>query len=1135
MKEVNKYTVSEPFVLESGDRIGQLDIAYHTFGSLNERKDNVIWAFHALSANSDVLEWWPGLFGKGCLYNPDKYFIVCANTIGSPYGSTRPQDLLFPYFSVRDVIKAHQLLANNLGIDRIHTAIGGSFGGNQVLEFATTYQGDIDHLVLVASCSRESAWGIAVHESQRLALKSDPTFGTENGGEAGMKAARSMAMLTYRTSDAFVAQQTDNDEKTDDFRASSYIQYQGDKFAKRFNALCYHYLTKCLDSHNIGRDRGGEVKALRDIQVPTLVIGIESDALIPTRFQRFIAENMPHATYQEIPSDFGHDGFLIETEKITQKIEEFYTRNMGETNSTSRLVLKFGGKSLVNGEALINTLSIIKKEATKNPVAVVVSARGQGTNQLLTMIDTALKGESFSETLDEFFDFQEKAGSGIDFSDDRKELNGVLHALSLLRVSDDKIRDRVLAIGELISAKTIAALLSMEELDTHFVDSRNLLFARKLENEVEVDHAKSKRQTREYFKSLRPSQIPIVTGFIASDEDGNTITLGRNGSNYSATLLASYIQAREVQNWTDVDGIYSASPKFVTSALKIEHMSYREANELANFGTNVLHAKTILPLLQSDIPLRINSSFAPSSNGTLIDKNGSGKGIKAVSVIKDVSLVSIEGRGLLGKVGIDARIFTALSKKDISVRLISQASSERGIGFVINKEDVVKTELLLNEEFKTELANQQISNIRINDDKAIVAIVGRHNYSLEKAIQGLRKNKIWMYLISNSISGEHISLVIDNKKLKKAVNVVHNQVFGAIKTLNLFSFGKGTVGGELLDQIIATSDEMVGKRNLKINVVGVADTQRFVFDEDGLGRDWRDKLKSNDQASDFDTIIEELVESGLENLVIADNTSSLELTERYPDIVKNGFDIVASNKKANSISYGFYAKLRQLLKRRSKLFYYETNVGAGLQIIDTLKHLHQSSDSITRIKGVFSGSLSYIFNNYSGGEKSFSKVLLEARQKGFTEPDPREDLSGMDVGRKLIILAREIGLTVEFEDVAIESLIPQTLADLESYDDFIKRSDTLDAHFEAIKSYLNPDEVLRYVGDLDVVNNTLKVSLVKAGQNSPLGNIKNADSIFEIYTESYGEQPMVIQGAGAGAKVTARGVYSDLLRMGLQY
>jgi homoserine O-acetyltransferase len=1131
--KLNKHIVNNPFVLESGKHIDSLQIAYHTFGTLNEERDNVIWVFHALTANSDVLDWWPGLFGDGCLYTPDKHFIVCANILGSPYGSTRPADLNFPHFSARDIVSAHVLLAEHLKIHHIHTAIGGSFGGNQALEFSVLFKGKIDHLILIASCARESAWGIAVHETQRLSLKADPTFGAPNGGEAGMKAARSIAMLTYRTSQAYIAKQTDDSEKLDGFKASSYMQHQGDKFVKRFDALCYYYLSKCLDTHHVGRDRGGEVMTLRKIQVPTLVIGIDSDVLIPVRFQQYMADKMPNADFQEISSEYGHDGFLIETAQITEKIAEFYTNNMNENNKVARVVMKFGGKSLSNG-ALQNAIALIKKEAAENAVAVVVSARGQNTDELLALLECATNGHDYQMKLNDFFSFQNEVQSGVDLSSERKELEEVLGALTLLGISNEKVKDRMLAFGELISAKTIAAFLRKEGLDARFVDNRKLLFADKIESEVVVNQAKSKLHTKEYFNGVLPTQIPVITGFIATDAQGDTITLGRNGSNYSATLLASFIQAIEVQNWTDVDGIYSASPKYVKHAVRIDHMSFREANELANFGTNVLHTKTILPLIQHGIPLRINSSFAPSDQGTLIDEVGAQKGIKAVSVIEDVALISIEGRGLMGKVGIDARIFTALSQRDISVRLISQASSERGIGFVVNKADAMIAETLLNKEFKGELAHQRISKIRINYNKAIIAIVGRHNYSLEKAIKGLRRNKIWMDLISNSISGEHISLVIGDNDLKKAVNVVHNQVFGAVKTLNLFAFGKGVVGGELLDQIIATSEEIIVKRNLKINIIGVADTNHFVIDEEGLGKDWRNRLQSSPLKSDFEAIMNQLNDSVLENIVLADNTSSLDLTERYPDIIRSGFDIVASNKKANSISYDFYKNIRQLLKSKSRQFYYETNVGAGLQIIDTLKHLHQSSDRITRIKGVFSGSLSYIFNNYSVDEVAFSTVLMEAKSQGFTEPDPREDLSGTDVGRKLIILAREIGLTVEFEDVVIESLVPENLTSIDRYEDFIAEKNLLDAHFEAIKSTLGADEVLRYTGELDVTNQSLKVALVKASKRSPLGNIKNADSIFEIYTESYGEQPIVIQGAGAGAKVTARGVYSDLLRMGLQ-
>lgn len=796
-------------------------------------------------------------------------------------------------------------------------------------------------------------------------------------------------------------------------------------------------------------------------------------------------------------------------------------------------VLKFGGKSLSNGGPIGSVINIIKREASAGAIAVVVSARGKSTDMLLDLYAKAVKGEDFEKELNAFTEVQYIKGLGMDAYS--QELKDVLQALQLIGVENDRARDRVLAFGEVISAQTVAGILRKEGLEAVFVDARKLINASCSASEAFVDYASSASKTKAFFQALQAHQIPVITGFIAAAPEGKTITLGRNGSNYTATLIASFIKATEVQNWTDVDGVYTASPKYVKSAQRIPHLSYREANELANFGASVLHSKTILPLMESGIPLKVFNSFAPDLEGTLIDEKGAGKGIKAVSTIEEVSLVSLEGRGLLGKVGIDARIFSALSSRSISVRLISQASSERGIGFVINKEDAATAEDALTSEFRDELINGDISRIQIDSDKAIIAIVGRHNYALEKAIYGLRRNRIWMYLISNSINGEHISLVVDNKSLKKAVNVVHNQVFGAIKTLNLFAFGKGTVGGKLLDQIIQTGDDVVKRRNLKINIVGVADSRKMLFNEDGLSRNWKQELAESSEPSDYAAIIHRLKESGLENIVIADNTSSLELTELYPEIVNSGFDIVASNKKANSISYDFYQSLRNNLKRRGKLFYYETNVGAGLPLIDTIKHLHNSSDKIERIRGVFSGSLSYIFNNFSVEEKAFSTILAEARDGGLTEPDPREDLSGMDVARKLIILAREVGLKSELEDVTVESLIPEAVSNAKDYTEFLSQREAVDAYFEQIKRSLKEDEVLRYVGDLEVDKNKLTVSLVKAPRSSPLGSIKNADSIFEIFTESYGAQPIVIQGAGAGAEVTARGVYSDLLRIGGQY
>lgn len=327
MTEKKFYRSDAPFDLEGGGQIQNLTIAYHTYGTINEKKDNIIWVFHALTASSDVMDWWPGLFGKDCLYNAADYFIICANILGSPYGSSKPDSLDFPLFSARDIVKSQFLLAADLGIKRIHTCIGGSFGGNQAVEFAYGFEGTIKHLILVASCAKESPWGIAIHEGQRLALKADPSFGSLEGGKAGMKAARAFAMISYRSAQAFDIKQTDEEEKLDDFRAASYIQYQGDKFVKRFNALSYYYLSKCLDTHDLGRDRGGLAKALAQIKVPTLVVSIKSDLLIPTHQQAILDRHLPNATFVKIDSDYGHDGFLVEVKQIDQKIRAFYHTN----------------------------------------------------------------------------------------------------------------------------------------------------------------------------------------------------------------------------------------------------------------------------------------------------------------------------------------------------------------------------------------------------------------------------------------------------------------------------------------------------------------------------------------------------------------------------------------------------------------------------------------------------------------------------------------------------------------------------------------------------------------------------------------------------------------------------------------
>jgi len=1118
-------------ILESNQAITDLELAYQTFGELNKEKDNVIWAFHAISGNSNVMDWWPGIFGEEAIYNPKSYFIICANTLGSPFGSTMPADFNFPNFTVRDVVQAHILLAKELGITKIHTAIGGSFGGYQALEFAYSFLGEIDHLILLACSAKESAWGIAIHESQRMALKADITFGEKGEGKEGIKAARAIAMLTYRTSEVIIEEQTDTENRIDDFKASGYINYQGDKFSKSFDALSFYYLTKCIDSHNIGRNRGGEVLALQKIKIPTLVIGFNSDTLNPIRFQKFLAEHLPNSVFKGFDSEFGHDGFLLETDKITESINKFYS-NTNSFKGSKRIVMKFGGSSLYGQEKLSDILSIIKNAQLKDTVAVVVSARGESTTMLIGLFNIAKNGQDFSKEIKAFVDYL--YADGLDQNIDREisKLKLVLEAIKLLKDDSEFAYDRVLSFGEIISADSLTKWLVKNDVNAKFIDARSLIFTEKLFNEFEVNMDKSRLATQSMISKIESDVVPVITGFIASSEENKTVTLGRNGSNYTASLIANYIQAKEVQSWTDVQGVYSANPHIVPNAVKIGHMTYKEANEMANFGMNLLHPKTILPLRHGKIPLYIKSTSNPNEPGTCISQKGDVKGIKAVTSIHNVALVTIEGDELAQSIGIDARIFTCLGKSEISVKMISQASSERGIGFVISSESATEAELVLNKEFKNELRLQQISSIRMNSDIGIVSIIGRHNFALEKAISMLRRNEIWMHLISNSISGEHISLVVDKHLVNKAVRITHNEIFGVIKTMHVFAFGKGQVGSAFINQVLQTSTTIVQNRQIEIKIIGVSDSTRFLLKPAGLTGDWKNDLEKASLYKSIDQITKEIYNLHLDNVILVDNTSSEEISTYYPKFVKLKFDLVSSNKKFNSSELHNYIAFRKLLKQKGRHFYYEANVGAGLPIINFLNSLYASSDVVTKIRGVFSGSLSYIFNSYAKEMIPFSECLKNAKLKGYTEPDPREDLSGLDVARKLVILAREINYPANLKDVIVQNLIPDTLVHRSTYEEFMADTSTLDTFYQKMKDELKPNETLRYIAELDVQKGTMDVGLKTVQDDTPIGQIRNADTLFEIYTDSYKEQPVVIQGAGAGPEVTARGVYSDVLKIG---
>ena len=546
-----------------------------------------------------------------------------------------------------------------------------------------------------------------------------------------------------------------------------------------------------------------------------------------------------------------------------------------------------------------------------------------------------------------------------------------------------------------------------------------------------------------------------------------------------------------------------------------------------------MHAKTIIPLVEKNINLRILNVFNPDDAGTLITANPSVKEVTSLTVLDDVALLNLEGRGLLGKIGVDARIFKALSSSHISVSIVSQGSSERGVGLIIKANQAGQAVAALEREFETDFYSQDVNKIDVNHDVSVISIIGIELSSFHKPFNALIKNHITPLLFNNTVTGKNVSLVVKKAQLNKAVNVIHGEIFGVSKKINIAVFGHGGVGGALINQILKSRKDIEKRKGINLNIFAIANSKKVLFNTSGAHQNWEKEINHAKQFTVND-VIAFAKNNHLENLIAVDNTASGSFYKNYSAFIEAGFDLVSSNKVANTVSHKFYKDLRAQLAARNKQYLYETTVGAGLPLIDTIKLLHESGENITRIRGVFSGTLSYLFNNYSVQDKPFSEIIKETIAKGFTEPDPREDFSGNDVARKLLILARELDLKNEFEDVEVQNLIPEAYQNI-SVQSFLDELDVLDSDYKMIKDQQKPGYVLRYVGDLhgdlSLDKGVLEVKLVSIPQDSTLGHVKGSDAIFEIFTESYGEQPIVIQGAGAGAEVTARGVFGDILRL----
>ncbi|WP_419212476.1 bifunctional aspartate kinase/homoserine dehydrogenase I [Maribacter sp. X9] len=1105
-----------------------IQLSYQLFGK-ELHTAPIILVNHALTGNSNVTGengWWSALIGDEKCIDIRKYTILAFNIPGNGHDKFVIEN--YKDFVAGDVARLFLLGLEHLNIQRLFAIIGGSLGGGIAWEMAALKPNLTEHLIPVASDWKSTDWLIANCQIQEQFLVNS---------KQPVHDARMHAMLCYRTPASFKERfKRSTNEELKVFNVESWLMHHGDKLQERFQLSAYKLMNQLLKTIDVTRNGEANFINLQNSDTNIHIIGVDSDMFFTAQENKDtfkqLAQAKSNVTYGEVQSLHGHDAFLIEFDQMEKLLTGIFNTN---GNIKKIKILKFGGKSLSNGEGLERVLDIVTKKVNSGEnIAIVLSAREKATDQLEAILEKAAKGKEYKSDFEALEKYQKHTYSNVNLSAEFKGLAKLYEGVSLLGDYSAKIKDEVLAYGELISAKLVTKLLIGKGIKAKLVDTREVIKTDTTFGDAKVLEAESKERVLLKFAEIPEDTVAVVTGFIASTLEGETTTLGRNGSNYSAALLANFLDADELQNYTHVDGIYTANPDYVPEAKRLSNLSYAEANELANFGATILHAKTIIPLIEKNIPLRILNTYNDDNEGTLISAKSSKEGIKSLSVIEDVAMINIEGRGLLGKVGIDARIFRALQASNISVNIVSQGSSERGIGLVVKKDKAKRAKLALENEFSTDFESQDVNMITVMDDVSIISIVGQDLSTFHKPFNALIKNQIVPLLFNNTVSGKNVSLVVRKNDLYKALNVMHGQVFGISKKINVIIFGHGNVGGTLTDQILKSAKNIKERKSLDLRVFGIANSRKIILNEKGITKNWKKNLEQKGKPYSLQDVFEFAKRHHLENLIAIDNTASTDFVANYFELVEHGFDLVSSNKIANTLGFDYYQLLREELQKNQKQYLYETNVGAGLPLIDTIKLLHLSGENITRIKGVFSGSLSYIFNTFSEVDQPFSSILKDAMAQGFTEPDPREDLSGNDVGRKLLILARELDLHNEFDDIQINNLIPLELQD-GTVANFLDHLEVLDAKFSEIKKNQKPNHVLRYVGDLhgnlQQEKGQLDVKLVSVPKESALGQVKGSDSIIEIYTESYGENPLVIQGAGAGAAVTARGVFGDILRI----
>lgn len=811
-------------------------------------------------------------------------------------------------------------------------------------------------------------------------------------------------------------------------------------------------------------------------------------------------------------------------------------------------VLKFGGSSVGTPDALTNAIEIITSSQKEDRLVVVVSAFRGVTDQLLHVAELASEGDqSYTEILHEIETrhyqtikkvLPAKGQSDVitEFKITFNELEDVLQGVSLIHELTPKTLDFIVGFGERFSALVLAACLNQKGIVARFTDTRPLIKTDNNYGSARVLVAQTYQNINSYMDH-HDENVIVATGFIASTEKNESTTLGRGGSDYTASIFGSALSAEAIEIWTDVDGLMTADPRKVKRAFSVENASYEEAMELSHFGARVIYPPTIQPALKSGIPIVIKNTFRPEHPGTVIKKEIEARPglIRGMSSIDDVSLITIRGSGMIGVSGVASRIFTALAKENINIILITQSSSEHTVSLAILPEQAGPAKKSIEREFEFELESDVIDEIKIEKDLSIIAVVGDNMRQIPgiagRVFNALGRNGINIVAIAQGSSERNISFVVERKNERKAMNTLHDAFFlSGVKTVNLFLVGVGLIGGTLLKLISEQAEVLYKEYQIDINLKGVANSRSMLLNEDSISlSDWEEQLDKQGKKMVLKDFVEEMKEMNLPNCMFIDCTASPDLQDVYEEILSQSISIVTPNKKANSSDQKFFDSLHQTAARHNCAFRYETNVGAGLPIIATIHELVTTGDGVERVEGVLSGTLSYIFNKFNG-TTSFSEIVKEAREKGYTEPDPREDLNGHDVGRKLLILARVAGFELEMEDVEIQNLVPEKAKCAKSTEEFFEMLKDHDEEFENLRKEAGKEgKKLCYIARFEP--GKAVVRLEKIDESHPFFNLSGSDNIVALFTRHYSENPMVIKGPGAGAHVTAGGIIADILRV----